>query len=101
MDVLEVAGQRLLIGDLEHAHQPIAAERDQSIVGIAIQEHVSGEQRDDRLDFPALRRPGLLHDLGKVVKDTFLAELAGDRLFLPRLGVQAPPDGIVASGRWN
>jgi Tetratricopeptide repeat len=95
VDVLEVARQRFLIGDLEHAHQPIAAQRHQSIVGITIQEHVSGEERDDGLDLPALRRPGLLHHLGKVVKDAFLAELAGDRLFLAGLGVQAPPDGIV------
>jgi hypothetical protein len=99
VDVLEVVRQRFLIEHLEHAHEPVAAERDQSIVGIAIQEHVSGEQWDDGFDFPALRRARLFHDLGKVVIDPFLAQIAGDRFFLPGLGVQAPPDRVAVAVR--
>jgi hypothetical protein len=95
VDVLEVAGERVLVGNLEDIHQPVPLERRHSIVGITIQEHVSGEQRDHRLDSPALWRPGLLHDLRQVVEDATLAQFAGNRLFLPGLGVQAPPDGLA------
>jgi hypothetical protein len=95
VDIAQVAGERLLIGNLEDAHQPIAAEGHQPIVGVTIQEHVPSEQRDDGFDFPALRRPGLFHDLGKVIADSFLAQLARDRLFLAGLGVQTPPGAVA------
>jgi hypothetical protein len=95
VDVLEVARERVLVGNLEDVHQPVALERRHSVVGITIQEHVPGEQRDHRLDSAALRRPGFFHDLRKVVVDAVLAQIAGDRFFLPGLGVQAPPDGLA------
>ena len=96
----EVACQRLLINDLDHAHQPVAAQREQAVVDITLQEHVTREERDNRLDFPSLGRASFFQYLGKVIDGPQGPELAGRRLFLSRLCMQAPPDRL-AVGRMD
>ena len=96
MDLPEVADQRLLIDDLEHVDQPMAAQgASRRSLRIALQEHVTREQRHDRLDLPSLRRATFFEDLGKVIDDPGVAKLTGGRLLLTRLGMQAPPDGLI------
>ena len=92
MDLAEVAFQRLLVHDLDHADQAVGSEGCQSIVDTAVQEHVTGEEWDNRLNFPALRRATFLEHLGKVIHDSMDSQIACDRLFLSGFGVQAPPD---------
>jgi hypothetical protein len=45
--LLEVACQCLLINDLDHANQAVAAQRVQTVVDISLQEHVTREERDN------------------------------------------------------
>ena len=81
--------------------EPVAAERDQPIFGRAPQEHVAREEGNDRFDPPSLRRAALLLRLRKVVGDPRFAQLAGDRLLLAGLGVQAPPGRPVIRAGWT
>ncbi len=63
VDLAEVADQSLLVDDLQDVHQPIAAERRQPVVRIAVEEDVSGKQRHDGLELSPLRRPAFLEHL--------------------------------------
>ena len=94
MDLAEITFQRLLVDDLDHADQAVGSEGCKSIVDIAVQEHVTGEKWDNRLNFPALGRATFLEHLGKVVHDSMDSQIAGDRLLLSGFGVQAPPDSL-------
>jgi len=95
IDLAEIARQCLLVADLDHTHQPIGAQREQSIVEIALQEHVAREQRNDRLNLPPLGRATFFQHLGKIVDHPQIAEISGGRFFLTGLGVQAPPDRLL------
>jgi hypothetical protein len=57
----------------------------------SFQEHVAGEERNNRLDAPSLRRAAFFSCLWQVIGDPGGAQLAGDRLFLARFCVKAPP----------
>jgi hypothetical protein len=92
MDLAEITFERLLVDDLNHADQAVGPQCFKAIVDTAVQEHVTGEEWNNRSNFPALGRATFLEHLGKVIHDSMDSQIAGDRLFLSRLGVQAPPD---------
>ena len=94
VDLAEVACQCLLINDLDHVDQPVGCEGGQPVVGISLQEHVTGKERNNRLDFPPLGRATFLEHLRKVVDEPRAAKVAGRRLFLTRLCMQTPPDRL-------
>ena len=56
VNLAEVTSQRLLIDDFEHVDQPVGRKRDQAIVVIAFQEHITHKERNNRLNFPPLGR---------------------------------------------
>ena len=82
VDLPEVACQCLLINDFDHANQPVAAQREQAVVGISVQEHVTREERDNRLDFPPLGRATFFQYLGKVIDDPLGSRAHGPSPFL-------------------
>ena len=92
MDLAEIAFQRRLVNDLDHADQAVGSEGSESIVDIAVQEHVAGEERDNRLNLPPLGRATFLEHLRKVIDESLDSQVARDRLFLAGFGVQTPPD---------
>ena len=95
VNLLEVARQSFLIDDLDHANQSVAAQREQAVVDISLHEHVTREERDNRLDFPSLGRASFLHYLGKVIDGSLGPELTGRRLFLSRFCMQTPPNRLA------
>jgi hypothetical protein len=99
VDLMEVASQTILIGDVEDSCNPVSAESGESILLSPFQEHVAWKEGYNRLDPPSLRSAAFFSRLRKVVGDTRFAKLAGSRLLLARLGVQAPPDQAVRQGR--
>jgi hypothetical protein len=94
VNLLEVACQCLLIDDLDHAHQPVTAQREHPVVDISLHEHIAGEERDNRLDSPSLGRASFFQYLGEVIDGPLGPEVTGRRLFLSRLSMQAPPDRL-------
>jgi hypothetical protein len=99
VDLLEVAGQRPLVGDLEDRHDAVAAERDEAVGRTPLQKHVAGKERHDRLDPPSLGRAAFFSRLRKVVGDRRFAQLAGNGLLLAGFRVQAPPHGPAVGNR--
>jgi hypothetical protein len=92
MDLAEIAFERFLVHDLDHADQAVGSERYESIVDIAVQEHVTGEQRDDRLNLPPLGCATFLAHLRQIVDDSLNSQVARDCFFLTGFRVQTPPD---------
>jgi hypothetical protein len=99
VDLTKVAGQRILIGHVEDPDDSVAAESDLPILRGASEEHVTREERNNRLDPSSLRRAAFFSRLRKVMGDRRFAQLAGDRLLLTGLRVQAPPGRPVIGGR--
>jgi hypothetical protein len=95
VDLAEVARECVLITDLDHVDQPTGAQCDQSIVETALQKEVAGEERNNRLELAPLRRAAFLDHLRKIVSNSAVEQVAGGRFFLPRFGMQAPPDRIL------
>jgi hypothetical protein len=101
VNLTEVVLEQCLIGNFEDRDDPVAAKCDQPIFGLSLDEHVTREERDNRLDAPSLRCAALLFSLGKKVGDARFAQLASDGFFLSRLGVQAPPGGPGVALGWR
>ena len=95
MDLPKVASQRLLIDDFENLNQSMATKCSEPIIRIAVEKHVTGKERHDGSNQPALRCVTLFDDLGKEVNNIMYAEITGSRLLLTRLGMQAPPDRFL------
>ena len=109
IDLAEIALQRCLINDLDHAHQAVGSEGCEPIVDIAVQEHVTAEERDNRLNLSPLGCATFLEHLRKVIDNSLNSQVARDRLFLAGFGVQTPPDcfflgpdrrGVFPKVRW-
>ena len=64
VDLAEVADESFLVDDRQYVHQPIPAERRQSVVRIAVEEEVTCKQRHNRFELSALGRPAFFDDLG-------------------------------------
>jgi hypothetical protein len=97
VDPAEIADQALLVGNLQHAGQAVPPQGLNSPVGVATEESVAWEERDDRPDFPPPGGVGLPDRLRQVEAEPPVEQVPRRRLFLPGLRVQAPPAIVGAA----
>jgi hypothetical protein len=94
VDLAKVAFDGVLVDDGEHVHQPVGAKGGQAVVRVSFEEDITRKKRNNRLDLSPLRRVTFFEHLRKVIDDPLGEQVACRGLFLPGLGVQAPPDRV-------
>ena len=96
VDLSEIPLQRILVENLENAHQPVSTQSGKAGIVVAMKKQVAREQGKHRANLAAAGRTVFLQHLGQIEREPLLTQFPSHRLLLPGLGVQAPPDGVDA-----